>query len=115
MRGIDERTALVSARVRALQRRRDRESLMGLSLISVCLFAALLEAVGRFSGTGHGLMSGELTGSSLLADSVGGYVLVAVIAFIAAVVITTICFRIKQKNERERQTYNTGDNKEEKR
>ena len=109
MRGIDERTALVSARVRALKRRRDRQSLMGLSVISVCLFAALAETIGRFSGTVHGLPSGDLTGSSLLADSAGGYVLVAVIAFIAAVAVTTLCFRLRGRQRAEFQEGNKED------
>jgi len=38
------------------------------------------------------------SGSTMLFDGVGGYVLVAVISFIAAVIITVICIRLQKKH-----------------
>lgn len=99
MRGMEERIALVKARTRALARRRERKRLLGLSAVSICLTAALLDAIVRLGGAGHSLSAGELAGSSLLADSAGGYVLVAVLSFAAAVVVTTLCFRLRGKQE----------------
>ena len=101
MRGMEERIALVKARTRALARRRERKRLLGLSAVSICLTAALLDAIVRLGGAGHSLSAGELAGSSLLADSAGGYVLVAVLSFAAAVVVTTLCFRLRRRQETE--------------
>jgi len=73
--------------------------LTGLSALSLALFAALSWAVAECGGMRHGLTQGELAGSSLLADSAGGYVLVAVLSFAAAVAVTTLCFRYRRKQE----------------
>ncbi|MBQ3404786.1 MAG: glycosyltransferase [Oscillospiraceae bacterium] len=113
MRGTDERMALVNARVSALTRRRERQGIAGLSTLSGGLLLALLTIIGRFSGTVHNLPSGDLAGSSLLADSAGGYVLVAVAAFIAAVAVTTLCFRLRDRQRTERQKDHKEKNEEE--
>lgn len=41
-----------------------------------------------------------MNGATLLAESTGGYVLVAVISFLAAVVFTLLCVRLHERNRR---------------
>ena len=108
MRGTDERVALAVARTRILDRRRERRRVAGLSALSGGLLTALLVTIGRFSGAGHGLPTGELTGASLLADSAGGYVLVAVLSFAAAVAVTTMCFRYRRRHDEKWNEKRTG-------
>lgn len=99
MRGTDERMALAAARAKALDRQRERRRTAGLSALSGGLLAALLVTMGELSGPGHHPLTGELTGASLLAESAGGYVLVAVLSFAAAVVVTTLCFRFRRRHD----------------
>ena len=100
MRSTDQRAALVHVRAQALARQKERKTFAGLSALSLCLLMALTWTIVQCAGAGHGLSPGELTGSSLLADSAGGYVLVAVLSFTAAVAVTTLCFRFQRKQTR---------------
>ena len=97
MHSTDKRVAMVRARTRALARQAERRVLTGLSALSICLLTALTWTVAQYTGVEHGVSPGELTGSSLLVSSAGGYVLVAVLSFAAAVVVTTLCFRFRRK------------------
>ena len=45
------------------------------------LLTALALAIGLYGGAGHTLQDTQMTGSSLLSESAGAYVLVAVLAF----------------------------------
>ena len=58
------------------------------------LFAALMQAVGTLIGQGQTAARGVF-GAMLLREDAGGYVLVAVISFAAAVAITALCFRLR--------------------
>ena len=58
------------------------------------LFAALMQAVGTLIGQGQTAAQGVF-GAMLLREDAGGYVLVAVISFAAAVAITALCFRLR--------------------
>lgn len=102
MRSTDRRVAMVRARVRALARQEEKRALIGFSALSIGLLAGLTWTIARCTGIAHDVSPGELTGSSLLAGSVGGYVLVAVLSFAAAVVITTLCFRFRRKQTKAR-------------
>lgn len=94
MRADTERIALLHSRA---QRLKDQKMLRVWGSVSVCLFAALLAAIVKVDIPFQSITNGGFTGSSLLGESAGGYVLVAVISFIAAVCITVYCIR-KRKN-----------------
>ena len=113
MRNTDERMALVTARTAALTREQERRISAGLSALSTVMLSALVLVIGWFSGAGHGLSPGELTGSSLLGESAGGYVLVAVLSFAAAVAITVLCLRYRQKQEKQTREKETHTSQEE--
>ena len=90
------RVALVKQRVRENTRRRQRRGIYGLSAACMLLFAALMQAAGTVVGPGQPEAWGVF-GAMLLREDAGGYVLVAVVSFAAAVVITALCFRLKSK------------------
>ena len=60
------------------------------------LFVALMQTAGTVIGPGQPEAWGVF-GAMLLREDAGGYVLVAVVSFAAAVVITALCFRLKSK------------------
>ena len=93
------RVALVKQRVRENTRRRQRRGIYGLSAMCMLLFAALMQAAGTVVGPGQPEAWGVF-GSMLLRQDAGGYVLVAVVSFAAAVVITALCFRLRSKENR---------------
>ena len=90
------RVALVKQRVRENNRRRQRRDIYGLSAACVLLFAVLMQAAGTVVGPGQPEAWGVF-GAMLLREDAGGYVLVAVVSFAAAVVITALCFHLRKK------------------
>ena len=93
------RVALVKQRVRENNRRRQRRGIYGLSGACMLLFAVLMQAAGTVVGPGQPEAWGVF-GAMLLREDAGGYVLVAVVSFAAAVVITALCFRLRSKENR---------------
>ena len=47
--------------------------------------------------TPESAVEGQFTGASMLSESAGGYVLIAVIAFFAGVIITAVLLRSRRK------------------
>ena len=93
------RVALVKQRVRENTRRRQRREVISLSAACILLCAALMQTAGTVVGPGQTSAWGVF-GAMLLREDAGGYVLVAVVAFAAAVVITALCFRLRSKENR---------------
>ena len=88
------RVALVKQRVRENTRRRQRRGIYGLSAACMLLCAALMQAAGTVIGPGQTAAWGVF-GAMLLREDAGGYVLVGVVSFTAAAVITALCFRLR--------------------
>ena len=94
------RVALVKQRVRENTRRRQRRGIYGLSAACMLLFVVLMQAAGTVVGPGQPAAWGVF-GAMLLREDAGGYVLVAVVSFAAAVVITALCIRLRiRENQR---------------
>ena len=93
------RVALVKQRVRENNRRRQRRGIYGLSAACMLLLAALMQTAGTVVGPGQPEAWGAF-GAMLLREDAGGYVLVGVVCFAAAVVITALCFRLRSKENR---------------
>ena len=93
------RVTLVKQRVRENTRRRQRREAISLSAACMLLFAVLMQAAGTVVGPGQPEAWGVF-GAMLLREDAGGYVLVGVAAFAAAVVLTVVCMRL---HEREKQ------------
>ena len=88
------RVALVKQRVRENTRRKRQRGIYGLSAACMLLFAVLMQAAGTAVGQGQTAAWGSF-GAMLLREDAGGYVLVGVVSFAAAVVITALCFRLR--------------------
>ena len=88
------RVALVKQRVRENTRRRQRREAISLSAACMLLFAGLMLAADALIAPGQTAAWGSF-GAMLLREDAGGYVLVAVASFAAAVAITALCFRLR--------------------
>ena len=110
------RITLVKQRVRENTRRRQRRGIYGLSAMCMLLFAVLMQAVGTVAGPGQPEAWGVF-GAMLLREDAGGYVLVAVVSFAAAVAITALCFRLRNRENQKKtgRTSRTNTNRREKR
>ena len=90
------RVALVKQRVQENTRRRQRREAISLSAVCMLLCAALMQTAGAVVGPGQTAAWGAF-GAMLLREDAGGYVLVGVVCFAAAVVITVLCFHLRKK------------------
>ena len=95
------RVALVKQRVRENTRRRQRREAISLSAACMLLFAVLTQAAGTVAGPGQPEAWGVF-GAMLLREDAGGYVLVAVVSFAAAAAITTLCFRLRNRENQKK-------------
>lgn len=97
------RVELVKRQIRKNTRRRQKRGIGRLSAVCMLLFAALMQTADRVVGQGQTAAWGGF-GAMLLREDAGGYVLVAVVSFAAAAVITALCFRLRirenQKKDR---------------
>ena len=93
------RVALVKQRVRENNRRRQRRGIYGLSAACMLLFAVLMQAMSTVVRPGQTAAWGVF-GAMLLREDAGGYVLVGVVSFAAAAVITALCFRLRNRENR---------------
>ena len=95
------RVALVKQRVRENTRRRQRRGIYGLSAACMLLFVVLTQAAGTVIAPGQTAAWGVF-GAMLLREDAGGYVLVAVVSFAAAAVITALCFRLRTRENQKK-------------
>ena len=95
------RITLVKQRVRENTRRRQRREVISLSAACILLCAALMQTAGTVVGPGQTSAWGVF-GAMLLREDAGGYVLVAVVSFAAAVAITALCFRLRIRENRKK-------------
>ena len=103
MRGNAERARLARRRAAVLARRAQRRSIGALGAAGCALFAALMSALGAVTGLDSAAAIGT-GGAMLLYENAGGYVLVGVAAFAAAVVITVACIRYREKSKQKPQS-----------
>ena len=96
-----KRVALVKQRVRENTRRRQRREAISLSAACMLLFAVLTQAAGIVVGPGQPEAWGAF-GAMLLREDAGGYVLVGVVCFAAAVVITALCFQLRKRENQKK-------------
>lgn len=96
-----ERLRRAKRAARQLVRRQERKALRRLGTLCAALALALTGALTHFAGSIPGTVQGAY-GATLLADSAGGYVLVAVAAFVTAVALTVIYMRLHERDKRNR-------------
>ena len=91
MRTQEERRMLLHQRADQLRRRRVKKAVTVFSTMSALLLVVLTSMIASWNSLT--VPEGQYTGSSLLGDSAGGYVLAAVLAFVAGVVLTVVLIR----------------------
>ena len=95
------RVELVKRQIRKNTRRRQKRGIGRLSAVCMLRFAALMQAAGTVVGPGQPEAWGVF-GAMLLREDAGGYVLVGVAAFAAAVVLTVVCMRLHEREKQKR-------------
>ena len=96
MNKAEERIERMHARAAQLKRQREKRVLNLLGAASGVLMVALVAMINTAQSF-HGISNGSSAGASLLSDSAGGYILVAVGAFVAGVVITAVAKKYSEK------------------
>lgn len=88
MRDTDERIEQMRRRTGELRHKREGTTLIMSGGWCMVLFAALLEVIMNYGG--GTIATGTYAGTTLLNETAGGYVLVAVTAFMVGVAITVL-------------------------
>lgn len=96
-----ERMRCIISKAAELKRRKEKRKLNFCQTATVVLSVLLLYCVNAFSVPYKSAAVEEYCGAILLIDGIGGYVLTAVITFIAATIITVICIKFKNRRNRE--------------
>ena len=103
MYDTEKRVELVKKRVLEKCRWKERRGIYRLSALCMALFTFLVgtvsAAVGQAQVTAQGMY-----GSILLHEDAGGYVLVVVVSFATAVVITVLCVKLRERERRRQGT-----------
>ena len=96
-----------------MEDRRHKRELRKTGLIGICsTFMAILLVLSILGGATHnGGTAGMFSGSTMLFDSAGGYVLVAVVAFMLGATIVVLLIRRKNKKGLMEENENETDNK----
>ena len=97
MRTPEERISELHKRAGQLRRQKDRRQIAGLGGVSAFFAVLLTSALVQADGLPQSVSEGQFTGSSLLSEATGGYILAAVLAFFAGVIITVVIFRYRRK------------------
>ena len=104
MRDREERLVRMHQRAAEIKRQEDMSRLKVLGSLSGGLLVCLVIALQQVQNMHHEIMIDQSTGSSLLDDSVGGYVLAAILAFFAGVIITVVIYKYRSWNEKKDKT-----------
>ena len=101
MRNTDERLVRMHKRAAEIKRQDDKSRLRILGSLSAVLWICLVAVIQQVQTMRHEILTSHSTGSSLLSEDVGGYVLAAVVSFTAGVIITVIIYKYRNWSERE--------------
>jgi len=104
MKDTEERLVRMHQRAAEIKRQEDMSRLKVLGSLSGGLLVCLVIALQQVQNMHHEIMIDQSTGSSLLDDSVGGYVLAAIMAFFAGVIITVVICKYRRWSEKKDKT-----------
>ena len=91
----EERIEALHRRMAALSVKRERRKTAALTAGCAALAACLIMLI--FGESHECGVAGAYTGATLLFEDAGGYVLAAVLAFFAGVIVTALCVRYRAK------------------
>ena len=98
MYDTEKRIELVKKRMYEYHRRQERRTVCRLSVLCTMLFLSLVGAMGIVQS--QPINATGMYGTILLHEGSGGYVLVAVISFTVAVVITALCIKFRKRGQK---------------
>ena len=101
MRTNEEVIRAVHMRAEKIRQRQERQHMLFAGSAGVILGGLLLFIILRVDGLQHEVIATGYAGTSLLTDSTGGFVLAAVLAFMAGVVVMVIIQAWRKKNSSE--------------
>ena len=93
----EEKVAILHARMKIRQRRREKQILAALSTASTGLFLCLILLIFGSESAHYAGTAGVYSGAMMLFGGAGSYVLTAIIAFMAGVIITVLCIRYRRR------------------
>ena len=93
---------LLKKRIHEYHRRQERRTVCRLSVLCALLFLSLVGAMGIMQSQPINVTG--MYGTILLHEDAGGYVLVAVISFTVAVVITALCIKFRKRGQKSQDT-----------
>ena len=96
---IDESMLQITAKSRNLKIKKQRRNIGFIAVSLMLVFAAFVIAVYEYSGFGMVGTEYSYYGAFMLPNEAGGYILVGVVSFVAAVAVTLICLRYKGRNK----------------
>ena len=99
MYDTEKRVELVKKRVHEKYRRKKRRGICRLSALCTALSAFLVGTVHTAAGQTQ-ITARGMYGSILLHEDAGGYVLVAVVSFVTAVVFTLLCVKLRERKQK---------------
>ncbi len=97
MRTAQERVAAMHQRARQLRCRRANAALAQLGALCVVLLIGLTTLALDMGRPHTGVSPGQYMGSTMLFESAGGYVLVALAAFAVGVIVTAVLIRRRKR------------------
>ena len=108
----EERISSLHERMDAKKRSREKRKTAAAGAVSVVLAVCLCLLI--FAGDAHsGSSAGMYSGATMLFGEAGGYVLAAVIAFMAGVAVTVLIIRKNRKNQKNQQKEDQGNSEKE--
>lgn len=96
----EEQLREVLRRRNRILKKRNRQRTQCLGIVSVLLFAALSVCIPHYARTGSVETGSSAFGSFLLFPEAGSYLLVALIALVAGIVITALTIRYRNSRDR---------------
>ena len=103
MRTNAEMVLAVHERMKTLRERQERKKITVTGSACAALGALMIGMVARFGGLQHAVIPAEYSGASLVSDDIGGYVLVAIGAFMAGAA-ATVAIRVKRRKDSVKKT-----------
>ena len=97
MRSSEERIKQMHNRVSEMKKKHDKRVLVGMGSLSAILCLVLILYSVHVIGAPGAITDTAMAGSSLLSENAGGYVLVAVVSFSLAVLVTTALIKAHLK------------------
>ena len=96
---IDDSMQTIMSRSRKIKVKSKRRQIASLTVSAAIVFMSLVAILYEYIGFGDGITETSAYGALMLSDEAGGYVLVGVISFILAVILTLVCMRIANRNK----------------